>query len=114
MTDFENVHKLTSEVATPELGQSNNDVILSIGDIMSHEPYEGGSWLDLAPPGVPLSRRYIEDDDPEWRELNYDIEVERRRSMMSKLRKYHGLVFRFRSPQSPSWSLHCNMIMEFI
>ena len=28
--------------------------------------------------GIPAPRRYVEDDGPEWRELDYLVEVERK------------------------------------
>ena len=80
------------------MDQRNNDVILSIGDIMS-QPYEGESWLDLTPPGVPLSRRYIEDDDPEWRELNYDIEVVRMTRTATNINNSMNAYLGFRAPK---------------
>ena len=34
---------------------------------------------DLSPVlGIPAPRRYVEDDGPEWRELDYLVEVERK------------------------------------
>ena len=33
------------------------------------------TWLDITRPGMPVVRRFIEDEEPEWRELDYHIRV---------------------------------------
>ena len=33
------------------------------------------TWLDITRPGMLVVRRFIEDEEPEWRELDYQIRV---------------------------------------
>jgi len=52
------------------------------------------SWCEVIKPGMPVVRRFIEDEEPEWRELDYQIEVGKPpTSFCSFIRQYDYNMF---------------------
>jgi len=77
---------------------SQMDSVFSISPVTTTSLLPPGevedSWFDLIKPGMPVVRRFIEDEEPEWRGLDYHIGVGKPpTSFCSFIRQYDYNMF---------------------